>query len=328
MTQLNRNILEMIGSAESIGIAGHLRPDGDCIGSCLSMYLYLRKCCKEKKVDVYLEYVPEKFLFIAGSGEVKKEWDGTEYDLFMVLDSGDTERIGAGREGFLKAKNTLSIDHHISNNYFAGDNHVEPAASSTCEVLYRLFDPVQIDLEIAQALYVGIIHDTGVFKHSNTSGETLRIAAELVDKGVPFSRIIDESFYQKSYLQNQLMGRCMLESILLMHGACIFSVVTKRAMDFYGAGSKDLAGVVNQLIETEGVEIAIFLHETTNREYKVSLRSREKVDVSEIALFFGGGGHIRAAGCTMEGSVHDVINNLTAHVEEQLNSYQVAETQK
>ena len=115
------------------------------------------------------------------------------------------------------------------------------------------------------------------------------------------------------------MGRCLLESIRVMDGRCIVSVVTKQMMDFYGAKSSDLDGIIDELRTTQGVEVAVLLSEKEPLEFKVSMRSNQIVDVSKIAVFFGGGGHVRAAGCTIKGSSYDVINNLTEHIEKQLN---------
>jgi phosphoesterase RecJ-like protein len=165
---------------------------------------------------------------------------------------------------------------------------------------------------------MGIVHDTGVFQYSCTSPETMRIAAGLMEKGIPFNRIIDRTFYRKSYLQNQLMGRTLMESIQLFGGKLIIGYLKNRDMSFYGASSTDMDGIVSQLRNTEGVEVAIFMYENEPGIFKVSLRSCEKVDVSAIAQKFGGGGHVRAAGCTMQGSVYDVINNLTLYLERDL----------
>jgi len=191
-------------------------------------------------------------------------------------------------------------------------------ASSTCEVLYDQLDDGKIDKAIAECLYTGIIHDTGVFKYSCTSAHTMEIAGKLMAKGIDFGAIIDNSFYKKTYIQNQILGRALLESITFFDGKCIFSAIRENEMKFYGVEGKDMDGIIDQLRLTEGVEVAIFLYQTGAQEFKVSLRSQYIVDVSKIAAFFGGGGHVRAAGCTMSGSIHDVINNLSLHIEKQL----------
>ena len=136
--------------------------------------------------------------------------------------------------------------------------------------------------------------------------------------GIDFSEIVDKTFYEKSYVQNQILGRCLMESIMVLDGKCIVGSVKKRDMDFYGVEPKDLDGIVQQLRVTKGVEVAIFLYEVKTQEFKVSLRSNGPVDVNAIASYFGGGGHVKAAGCTMQGSVYDVINNLTLPIEKQL----------
>ena len=146
----------------------------------------------------------------------------------------------------------------------------------------------------------------------------MRIAADLMEKGIDFSGIVEKTFFEKTYLQNQILGRALLESMMMLDGKCIVSAVKQRTMEFYGVTAKDMDGIVSQLRCTKGVEVAIFLYESGVQEYKVSMRSKETVDVSRIASYFGGGGHLRAAGCTMQGSIHDVVNNLTKHIEKQL----------
>ena len=313
------NLMKAIENAGTIAIAGHLRPDGDCVGSCMGLYGYIRDNYPKKKVTVYLEHFPEAFLYLK-SEEAFEEvcGNGESYDLFISLDCGDEERLGEFSKIMKLAKHVCCVDHHITNTRFGDENFVVPESSSTSESLYGFMEYEKIGYGTACALYTGIIHDTGVFKHSSTSSETMRIAAKLMEKGIPFGKIIDGSFYMKSYKQLQIMGRCLMESVRIMDGRCIFSVVRKSVMDFYEAKSSDLEGVIDQMRTTEGIEVAILLHEREPGEYKVSMRSNDIVDVSSIAKFFGGGGHVRAAGCTIKGAAFDVVNNLTLHIEKQL----------
>lgn len=305
--------------AKAIAISGHVRPDGDCIGSCLAMYLYVKKLNPEWIVDVLLEEIPDTFKYIKGADLVNSKYDSDiPYDIFISLDCGDKERLGKALPYFESAKKTISIDHHISNAGFADIRVLIPEASSTCEVIFDLMEEKLLDEDIACALYTGIIHDTGVFQYSNTSQKTMNIAGKLMNYGIPFSTIIQESFYQKSYVQNQILGRTLLESIMFMNGKCIVSSVTKKVMDLYNVVPSDLEGIVSQLKNTSGVECAIFIYEMSPLVFKVSMRSNRTVDVSKIAAYFGGGGHVRAAGCTMMGTVHDVINNLSRFIEKQL----------
>ena len=323
---MTKNIIEWIGNAKTVGISGHIRPDGDCIGACLALYAYLKKECPDKQVDVYLEEPLVKFAFLKYSSEVNNDYpDDRQYDVFIALDCGDAERLGEAEKYFQKAADTICIDHHVSNEKFARKNLIEPDASSTCEVLYTVLAEEKIDKAVAEALYVGIIHDSGVFKYTCTSKRTMEIAGKLMEKGVPFDKIIDETFYQKSYLQNQILGRCLLESIMVLDGRCIVSAISKKTLEFYGATSKDLDGVIDQLRITKGVEVAILIHEIDTQKYKVSMRANGNVDVSKIAIYFGGGGHKKAAGCTLNGSYYDVINNLTKLIDEQLKAMETEE---
>jgi phosphoesterase RecJ-like protein len=311
-----------IKGAKKIAIAGHIRPDGDCIGSCTALYQYLNSLKEEygiEQVDIYLqEPLGNEFHILTGFDEIKSSCEGDqEYDIFISLDCGSLDRLGNAVKYYMTAKTTWNIDHHISNLSFAKVNHVVADASSTCEVLFTLMDEKRITKEMAESLYVGIIHDTGVFKHSNTSEKTLNIAGKLISRGIDFSTLIDESFYSKTYIQNQILGRCLLESILVLEGKVVFASISRKMLDFYEAATSDLDGIIDQLRLTKGTEVAIFVYETESNEYKVSMRSNGEVNVSRIAVYFGGGGHIKAAGCTMNGSVHDVINNLTAHIEAQ-----------
>lgn len=310
---------DVLKDKRTAAISGHVRPDGDCVGSCLGLYLYLTELFPDIHVDIYLEEIPEAYQMIRGTDEVKTQIpEGEVYDLFICLDCGDIKRLGFSEPLFESASETLCVDHHISNGAFADINYIVPDASSTSELVYTLLDGEKISKSVAEALYMGIVHDTGVFQYSCTSPETMEIAAELMRKGINSSEIIDKTYYEKTYVQNQILGRALLESMLIMEKRCIVSVIRKRSMEFFQAQPTDLEGIVSQLRLTKGVEVAVFLHELEPQKYKVSLRSKGAVDVSVIAQHFGGGGHVRAAGVTMKGSSHDVINNITARIALQL----------
>ena len=287
---------EILEGVQTAAIAGHVNPDGDCVGSAMGVYLYLRDNFPQIQADVYLERKKADFDFIPESSGVKTEIEnGKIYDLLILVDVSSLDRVGVAGEYITTAKKTVCIDHHVTNDGFCEENHVVPDASSTCEVLYDLMEKEKISQDCAIALYTGMVTDTGVFQYSNTTPHTMRIAASLLEKEIPFSDIVEQAFYRKTYAQNQLMGRTLMESIMLMEGKCI-------------------VGIRN----TAGVEVAIFLYELEPQTFKVSMRSDKKVDVSSIARLFGGGGHIRAAGCTMNGNPFDVVNNLTLYIERQL----------
>lgn len=313
------DILKEIGEARSIAITGHERPDGDCIGASLALYIYLKKALKNVEISVFLEDIPTIFNTLKGAEDIQSaEGRCDKFDVFFVLDS-TVDRTGPSKEMAMGAGKIINIDHHVTNAAGCGDsNYVVPQASSTCEVLYELMDKKYMDVDIATSIYTGIINDCGVFQYSCTSKRTLEIAGELIEYGFDFPALIEKTFYEKTYVQNQLLGRALLESILFMDGKCIVSSIDKATMDFYGAKPKHLDGIASQLRNTRGVDCAIFMYELENGVRKVSMRSNEKVDVAKVASNFGGGGHARAAGCTVTGNFYDIVNSLSGFIEAQL----------
>lgn len=291
---------------KTCAIVGHLAPDGDAVGSTTALYTYVKRNFPWIDVTLYIERPKESLMFLPGLSEAVFETpEDSEMDLFVSCDVSSTDRFGVAGNLFPLARKTLCIDHHISNPYFADINVVDAEASSCAEVLCDLMDPEKIDLDIAVSLYTGIIHDSGVFQYSNTRGNTLRAAADLLERGVPASRIIDESFNQRTMRQSQILGKVLMESELCMDGKVIVGVVTLEDMLRYDVTKKDLDGIVAELRLVKGVLAAVFIYETEPQVFKVSLRSNNDLDVSRVASSFGGGGHVKAAGCTIPGpSVH------------------------
>ena len=313
------NLKECLQGVESVAILGHIRPDGDCIGSCLSLYNYIETYFPKIEAKVYLQDFMPEFLMLKNADKiVHDDQEDKVYDLCFSLDSADKARHGEFVKYFDTAKKTIGIDHHISNVGFAQEHLIISDASATAEIMYDLIGKDHLTKEIAECIYLGMAHDTGVFQYSNASPKTFRVVADLLETGIDASKIVDETFYQKSYVQNQILGRTLMESILLMDGKVIVGVVRLKDMEFYGVTPKSLDGIVSQLRYTRGVEVAIFMYELENQHYKVSMRSNGKVNVSKIAGYFGGGGHVKAAGCELSGNYRDVVNNLTLHIEAQL----------
>jgi phosphoesterase RecJ-like protein len=315
------SILEsMLTGVKTAAVIGHIHPDGDCVGSCLAVYNYLENIHPEIEVVVYLEEIPSKFNYLKNFEKICHDFtQNRQFDLCICLDSSDKLRFGEAVNYLDNAKTSICIDHHVTNLEFAQENVVEPQASSTCEVLYGLLKEEGITKEVAECIYTGIVHDTGVFKYDCTSARTMEIAGKMMAKGIDFPNIIDNSFYRKTFVQNQVLGKALMGSTTILDGTCIYSVISKKDMDFYGITSADTDGIVDQLRITEGVECAIFIYETETDVYKVSLRSTKGLDVSRIAVHFGGGGHIKAAGCTISGNIQDVISNLSDQLVKQMN---------
>ena len=311
-------ILDEVVGAKTIGISGHIRPDGDCVGACLGMKLFLEKAMPEAKVDCYLEKPADFFSCIKGFDQIKTEAPVEMiYDAFIVLDSVP-DRIGFAEPLYNNARKKINIDHHISNKGGSDADYIVADASSACELVYDVIDKELLDRDSALAIYVGIIHDTGVMQYSNTKPKTLRTVADLLEFDFPFSSIIDETFYEKTFVQNQLLGETLLGSRLCHDGRIAVGIVTKELLDRYHADSKDLDGFVNQLRLTKGVDVAIFLYELEPGAFKASLRSTEAVDVAKVVETFGGGGHVRAAGATLTGDPEESVQMLIQEIVKQM----------
>ena len=320
---MNNSLQIILNQVSTVAIGGHLNPDGDATGSCMALYLYLSEYYPDIQVDVYLENVQTPYLFLKEIDKVKGDIDSSKkYDLFVALDCGDKERLGFLTPLFDNAKKTFNIDHHISNQGFADDNYVKPQASSTAELVYELIaydrasqqeadsskrDSYVPSQAVAEAIYLGIVHDTGVFRYPSTSPQTMEIAANLIRAGINGPKIIDETYFEKTFAQTKILGRAIDKARLYLDNVCIASIITQEDINEFGLTTHDLDGIINILKGTAGCHIAIFMYQLDKDKYKVSLRSNEQYNVNIIAAYFGGGGHIRAAGLTLEGKQPEEI---------------------
>ena len=314
-----KKINDIIGDAKTIGIAGHVRPDGDCMGSCMSLYNYLKKNRPDLDVRVFLEFVDKKFNIIENTDQIiTTGYDGTKFDLFISLDTASLDRLGLNLPFYENAKRTACIDHHASNDGYADYNYILPKASSASEVLYDLLDEDLIDKSIAEPMYMGIAHDSGVFRFQSTTPKTMRIAANMIEKGVNVNMILEETFFRKTYNQMMFTAKIQSEAVLALDGKCIYGYCTSEMMEEYGVTTKDLDAVVASIRNVDGVEVAMFLYQLSEDSYKVSLRSKNYVDVSKIAVENGGGGHVRAAGAEIHGKLNDIINKLLNRIKQDI----------
>lgn len=314
------SIYEELKGAGTVAITGHVRPDGDCTGATLGLYNYLQENMPEVNVDIYLEPIEPRFKFLKNSECVKNSADkNAVYDVFVVLDCGDLGRVADFTVDLIQnARKTICIDHHLTSEKFATINHVLPKISSACEVLYELLEENDISKDVAECLYVGMIHDTGVFKYQSVTCRTMEIAGKLMSKGINFTRIIDDTFFRKSYIQNKLMGLSLINSELLLDGKLIYSYMPMETLNEYGVPGRELSGVIDQLRFTDGVEVAMFIYDLPDGSVKVSLRSVDFVDVNRVANEFGGGGHMRAAGFTIKMPVQEIVNRVQELIREQI----------
>ncbi len=306
---------ELVNGINTLAITGHVHPDGDCVGSTLALYNYVKKNFPQINVSLFLEKPNDKLSFIKGFDEIITDFpvrDG--FDLMIVLDSATLDRIGKAEKYFKKSKKTVCIDHHVSNLGFAMENYIEAEASSASEIIYFCLDPEKIDRDIAISIYTGIVYDTGVFKYPSTSSKTMHVVSELLEFDIPSDFIIDESFYQKSYNENKIFGYALMNSKLAFGGKVIYATISKQDMNDFDVTSKELDGIVPQLRLTKGVIVAVFAYETLAGDIKFSLRSIDPFDVNKVATAFGGGGHIRASGCTLQGTLEETMPKVLTEI--------------
>lgn len=192
---------EMLSQENTVAIFGHVRPGGDCIGSTLGLFNYIKDNYPQISATVFVEGFPESYRLLSGSDQTLPEYDGRDVDLAFLLDTPSFERCGAkGAECLAKAKFTCNIDHHISNPLnLCNVNIVEPEASSASEVLFYQLDKNKISKNAANCMYLGVVHDTGAFKFSCTSKRTMNAVGDFIDKGCDFAKIVYETYYTRSY---------------------------------------------------------------------------------------------------------------------------------
>lgn len=309
---------ELLREADSICVTGHVNPDGDCIGSCLGLWNYISENFPEKTARVYLGEFEDSLQILQGADQIRHMPEPVSYDLCIVVDCSGLERVGDNAVLFEKARKTACIDHHVTGAALADVNWIVPEASSTCELVCRLMEPEKIGKGAAEALYLGMAHDTGVFQYSCTSSLTMQLAGMLMDKGIRYSRLIEDTYYSKSFVQKKLLGRALEQAELDLDGQLLVSWLDLETVQKLGASRKDLGGIVSELRTTRGIEAAMFIYETTSGEWKVSLRTSEKVDAAKISQSFGGGGHERAAGFSMNGELARIREMTTEKIRCQL----------
>ncbi|MBR5969457.1 MAG: bifunctional oligoribonuclease/PAP phosphatase NrnA [Lachnospiraceae bacterium] len=307
-------------SIKTVGISGHILPDGDCIGSCMGLYLYLKKNYPSLRVDVFFEEEPPELKIIKDIDVVRHDFktDVEQYDLFFLLDV-EKGRTGGAEPLFDNAKCKINIDHHVSNPGCGDINYIRTNASSVCEMMCEVLDFERMDKDIAETLYTGIVTDTGMFHYSCTSPLTMRIAARLMEFGFAASDLVEHVELERRYAQNKALGFLLTRSSLHLGDRVISSYIELSEMEEQGFGVQDLDGAVSELNLTSGVLCSLLAHGDASGGSKISLRSKtDDINVAKIAEAFSGGGHIRASGCSFEGSAADAVQAILPHVEAQL----------
>ena len=291
---------------------------GDAIGSSLGLKNALDKL--GKNVDLIMTSYARTFDFLPNSDKIKTDSDIKEYDLAISLDCATLKRLDK-KEYFEQAKKTIVIDHHGSNNMYGDINYVNPVAPACSEIILAMLSyyEIDVDVNIGTCLMTGIITDTGGFQYQSTTADTFEYAAEMIRKGVNISDICTRTLQTKTKANFELQKRVMDRLELLENGKVAFSYIDSKDMDDVNAEEGDHEGLVNIGRSIEGVEVSIFIRQKDNENiYKVSMRSSSYVNVSDVCLMFGGGGHPRAAGAQVQGDVAQVKEKLLKEVRKYL----------
>jgi len=326
-------IAKLLKEHDNFVLAGHIGPDGDTIGSCFGLAMALTKL--GKKAVVLLDTYADKYNIIPGREYLYCGKKPLEMDVFIALDCADTERLGASRAFFDKANTTICIDHHETNNGFADYNFIEPDASSTAEMVFKIIDVIaDIDADIAAAIYSGIVSDTGGFRHITTTKSTMEIAARLMDTGIPFAEIYNELMHKHTFEAAKALGLALENCESVVDGRIVYTFITRDMLASVNADSSDMDSVVEYMMNTRGAEVALFLYERHQsvkardaetktepedgpKKIKVSMRSRD-LHIGRIAASLGGGGHKMAAGCTITGTMEEVLQKVLAVIVKEL----------
>ncbi|NLW02976.1 MAG: bifunctional oligoribonuclease/PAP phosphatase NrnA [Clostridiaceae bacterium] len=312
-------IAKALGKAGSVAIMPHLNVDGDALGASLALALALSS--DHCQADVILEEeVPAMLDFLPGQDLIKVT-PKDRYEVALNIDNGDINRLGGRLEVYQNAGMRLSLDHHATNKVEADISYVDTKASATGEIVYKLltrYMGLPVTQDIALCLYTAIITDTGGFRFSNTTPETMVIAGELMRTGIDFTSANKMVFDRISYAKLFLMKQTMNSLKLLFNGKMAVSYLRWSDLASFNAKLEDTEGLVNIGRNLEGVEVSLFLKEEKPGSFKGSLRSNEYVNVAKVAEEFGGGGHKRAAGFTIEGDLEDIVRSLADAVKASL----------
>lgn len=310
-------IIQAINEAENIAIISHINPDGDTVGSSLAIFKALKMYGKKPYIFCDNE-ITGKISVLAGVENYNTE-KLNKYDLSIAVDCADIDRMGECVLEFKKGKRTMVIDHHKSNNKYGDINLVEYTAAATAQIMTKILDEMHLlDDEIAQLLYSGLVTDSGGFTFSSVTPETMQVASMLLKYDFKAYEIC-EHFLKKTTMQVfKLKSRVLNKAKFYDDGTIGIITFSQTDFDETQTNSSNTDGIINNIINIEGVRVAVSVSYTGNMSYKVSFRTGEDVDSSKLAMVFGGGGHKNAAGCRISGFYEDVIDKILKAVRDEI----------
>ncbi len=324
-----QKIADVLNESQTMYIFPHMVADGDAMGSCASLCGLMRKMGKE--ADIVMEdEIPDNLKFLDKGYVIyaDKETELPERDLCIALDCSNVDRFPKREHIFFgAAKRTACVDHHVTKSGFADVNLVDPYAAATCELLYELYDfmGIELDVEAGEALYTGIVTDTGNFQYTNTTKKTHIITAELIELGID-KKNINITLYQSQRLEKLKLHAMIMDNMqTFCDGRAAMAYVTLDMYEKAGAKTSESDGINSTLRDIQGVEVAVFLREMSEHEIKVGFRSKNYVDVADICVRLGGGGHKHAAGCAVLKTMEETLPLIKAEVEKVMAEYDEAD---
>lgn len=307
-----KEILAAIAHGKKFFITAHVRLDGDALGSELALYLMLRELGKDVVV-CNQDATPYHYRFLPAAGAIVHDaQDIASYDVGFVLDCSELDRVGRLAADVTKIQTLINIDHHVSNGGFSPLRYIDAKASSTGELLYRLMRKMHVKMtaEICTNLYAAILTDTGGFRYSSTHPETLRAAGDLVEGGADPQWISENIYESDPPVKLKLLSKVLETLELDMDLKTASMVVTEGHLRQTGATMEHTDGFIDLPRTVKGIDIAMLFSQIGDKNYKLSLRSKGRVNVEKIAAQFGGGGHVNAAACRLSGDIEEIKNQV------------------
>lgn len=294
---------EIVDNSKSVYVVAHINPDGDAIGSTCAICYALKKLGKD--VHVVMPSYSSVFEFLPGTKECVNSIKDDEYDLLIALDSSDYTRLAITEEEFNSAKKVIMLDHHQISRPYGEFRYINDKKSSASEIAYLFIKylDIEIDKDMATLLYAGIMTDTGSFNYNNTSSDTLRVVADLIDCGAESVKVCKKLNDTMKENKLKLIAKTVDNMEVFYDGKMRYSYVSFDEIHSLGIDDEDAEGMTNYLRAVEGTEVAVYVRGKSDGSLKVSMRSGGNVDISKIAIAFGGGGHPRAAGYTMQDDI-------------------------
>ncbi|MGM0395531.1 MAG: DHH family phosphoesterase [Bacillota bacterium] len=300
-----KRLNELINKSKRIAVVSHQSPDGDNLGSLLAVGISLESLGKEV-LFVKADIVPADYDFFPGIDKLEAiDYSTEDVDLLLVMDCSDLKRLGENQFLIDKSNKIVNIDHHVSNTEFGDINIVMPDLSSTGEILFNILEELQlpINTDIATLIYAAMSTDTGRFTYQGVTGRTHKTVAKLYDYGIDAYNINTKLYQRRSLARTRLFIRAASQIAFYYENKVGVVKVSQKMLEATGASMEDTEGIVEFIRDTDSIEAALLLKEIDENMIKISLRTKGAIDANKICGAFNGGGHSRASGATMDGTL-------------------------